>query len=578
MYNFKKNYSNIHSKSCISYLPKMKNTKLSVIDVTERSSGETVYKNAKCFNVAKILNNDDTSSGFEKYGEISIKFENCHFPKGILFNINTQIQHLPKLTISFISCYIQEFKDDGINIISTDLKSEEISINFFNCVISDFELKNCQFKHLYFGNTIFYNSRLLVNSCEINAVQFNNCLGTFFVTESKNLEVNISYSDNNLVHRRNKVFELIMDILAAEGIRKIFEYKTCYYLHNLKKINVWSYKSENQGYKIESVYIKEGVFKKEIKYYLSQKELSLLNITLDIKLKSSVTEKVNIKDAFLNSISISGESDALIDIENIKCNSAYLHEFSSKDARFYNIEAQTKESKFEIKNSDLTNAWFNKVDFKSFELVSFYKTTLERTIFSATKFPSKIEALSNIHYPDKKEDNYFDSQYENYKQLKTALNNQGNQIQALEMHQKMYDAIEKSKNLKSQDKFILFLNRISNKHGTSIKHAFWIILGLIFVFYIAYCLGLSQAPYEFGWKGWNSFYIAISESFVFLLDNLKCMTILANPAHRINDLIDVNNNKSLSTFSYAISFFSRIFIGWGYYQFVSAFRKFGKKL
>lgn len=290
-------------------------------------------------------------------------------------------------------------------------------------------------------------------------------------------------------------------IKERNSLNKVFSFKTRYYTSNPQEVTVEFKKSSSEGIRrIKN----EDKSLKEAKYYLKKSELEQMDISISIGLESNITKSVKISNGIFNDISLKGESDAVIDIRHTNCNRLFIDNFRSAKLLLYNFNANKENSKIEIKNSDLSNTWFNKVQLNNFDIVSFYSTTLENTKFSATNFPKSIEALENIHYPLKKESEYYNNQYENYKQLKIALSNQSNQIQALQMHRKMYEAIRQSKKLSGQDRFILCLNNISNKHGTSITHSFVLLFSCIncIIFFVCPCVATSTL---FFWLGWNFF-------------------------------------------------------------------------
>lgn len=357
-------------------------------------------------------------------------------------------------------------------------------------------------------------------------------------------------------------------------IKSIFSFKTRFDIDGANGLICNFKKAEKHGIEL----LKPKNKKREFKYYLTTKDANSLDISLSINAGTDYLKNIEIENGLFNSLSISGESEAEIDIRHSKANSIFIDNLNSPKFRLYDFQSRLEKSKFEIKNSDFSNVWFDKVKLNSFSIVSIYRTTLEKTKFSATDFPNKIEALKNIHYPDRKESEYFKNQYENYKQLKIALLNQNNQIQALQMHSKMYGAIRRSKELSRQDRFILFLNDLSNQHGTSILNPFLCFLIALLVLYIIYNMLLPNAPYEIGWISLDNFLETLMGMKKFIYENWKNVFTLANPTHRVSQLIENNSGKEISWANYLISFLSRIIIGWTIYQFITAFRKFGKTI
>lgn len=106
------------------------------------------------------------------------------------------------------------------------------------------------------------------------------------------------------------------------------------------------------------------------------------------------------------------------------------------------------------------------------------------------------------------------------------------------------------------------LNKLSNKHGES-----W-FRGLLFTLFVSlvgfhfYNIALSSPKYSFVWE-WNTDYLSDWAQFII-------------PTHKI-DFIDTKDQIFLTNSAAFRDILSRIFIGYGIYQLISAFRKHGKR-
>lgn len=152
---------------------------------------------------------------------------------------------------------------------------------------------------------------------------------------------------------------------------------------------------------------------------------------------------------------------------------------------------------------------------------------------------------------------------ETFRILKKELQNQGNAIDALGMAAKEKTAYQQQ--LKSdrenkkgkwsrraQNRFILFLGRISNSHGESWTRGVGFTLAIGLLFFI---------PMFFSTECWE-FNKIIEYYFQFML-----------PTHSIDFLNELNPYP----WTYILDFTGRIFVAFGYYQTVVAFRKFHSK-
>jgi len=399
-------------------------------------------------------------------------------------------------------------------------------------------------------------------------MHFQDSLG--YIDIDNNTQIHIEYSNNILYLKGNKNEEIKKFLKGQSNLNK-----TKYKITNPKKVHIF-FSQHDISEKDDG---EKDAFN-QLRFFLPYDDCNYPYISsFSIDSRQNQTDNIIIKNAVVESLKLEGINCEVI-VENTKCGGLHIHDSTPKQLKLYNIEKLTFENKtsvFNVEDSDLTNAWFDKVKLNSFTICNFYRTTLENTTFSSTVFPKKIEALI-YPFTSKTEKDYHEALYENYRQIKTALLKQNNRMQALEMHTEMYNAIMKSKNLECQDKIILCTNQISNNHGTSISKAFVLSISLIFIIGIIYCLALPNAPYKFGWNGYESFLLAVEESYIFIKYNIKSFFILANPTHKLSSLITVNGGEELSDANYFISFLSRLFIAWAYFQFVSAFRKFGKQL
>ena len=503
----------------------------------------------------------------------TVHFKDCYFIKS--FNLKEPLNnlHYEKIEILFENCYLaSESSIYGID-------NEVVNLTFFNSVFLDFKIEYCTLKSITFSRSIFL-FRFLVNEGKVENISIQNSLGSIIINDNGDTKGFVRFSNDNLYVQRNEIFKLYKKIVGQKQIDSILYLDTNLHFNNMKSLHVGFEFSEKdkKGFKINEVPQLNAPNKKQVNYYPSKKDLNQLKIRLNINQSKGLTDEITIRKGYYESIFIKGESESKINIEHILCDKFYMHEFSCQALKVYELyNRNNKDSKFEMKYSNLPNASFVKTLFKDFELVSFYRNFIEKASFSSCVFPKSILTVENIHYPDKRENDYHGLQYELYRQLKFSLLNGHNQIDALEMHQRMYNVASKRNGLSIQDRFILCLNRISNNHSTSITRAFWLTISMIFVMWIAYCFFLPNAPFKLGWYGMESFKTGVYDFFTFTFDQGKVLTIIANPVHNINNLSEVNNSE-LSSMNYFISFASRIIVAWGYFQFVSAFRKFGKSL
>jgi hypothetical protein len=194
------------------------------------------------------------------------------------------------------------------------------------------------------------------------------------------------------------------------------------------------------------------------------------------------------------------------------------------------------------------NTSFNEI--VSFSECDFYEIDFQRTLFqNSTDF-----SYTKFSKGDR----------ESFRLIKNELQKSGNRVEAIYYQAK--ELIEYEKNATGAEKIMLFLNRISNEHGLN-----W-VKGIIFtfitsvIFYSTYIFSLPEKPFKWGYINFAEFSTAISTI-------TKYYFIFLSVVHNY-DFVKNANPNGLSLF---LDFLGRIFIGYGIYQTIQAFRKYGKK-
>ena len=263
------------------------------------------------------------------------------------------------------------------------------------------------------------------------------------------------------------------------------------------------------------------------------------------------------------------------------------------------------------KGLDISRSNFNdKVNFWNIEIE-------EGDIFIFSKYEDDFEVLKNKINSKKTVPSVYKQLCETYRIIKDNSHKQNNKIEALEFSKKemlVYERELKSVSSKSNnDKLLLLANKISNNFGTNWLRGilFTASAGIITYLLMLCCLPFIHNTYIF--ILFTSIIIIISafsflnkdiDSFLpililiilsFLLtiilfkspfvykENICIKDYIIPDFIKILNVIDLkpfekeeNSIFNLSGLSYLFLFIGRIFIGYGYYQTIQAFRKFGK--
>ena len=159
---------------------------------------------------------------------------------------------------------------------------------------------------------------------------------------------------------------------------------------------------------------------------------------------------------------------------------------------------------------------------------------------------------------------------ETFRIIKNQLEREGNNIDAFRynsLEKQAYQQQLKEHNKKwfnSQDSLMFSLNNLSNKHKISWLRGVGFTIAAALIFY-------SLSIFSSG-----EFYISFEDFYKTFNSNLKAIVVFLNPVHNPNYVTKIFNIKSsdLNGWYYALDFMGRLFIGYGIYQTIQAFRKF----
>ncbi|WP_421804203.1 hypothetical protein [Flagellimonas sp.] len=464
-----------------------------------------------------------------------------------------------KMTFSFINCRFRKLEIENYEAIDF----EHITIQFISCFFEEIKIEN----FITVNFSVFFGSSILqgiIRNENLAEVIVNNCLlrDSLFLIDLK--KVRVSFIEDNIYPTRWK------RLFKSVGINLdwFLETKQSYYIHNCQDIG-YSHTliSGNKLGLHKNPYSKQVETK--MTYFLSEVEKKKFKISLSVLYSAdrehTLTKIIN---ARLLDLSLSGYANGELLIENAKVDHWYIRNLSAQSgATFYDIKpfrGDTEETQLEIHKSNLDNFRFDNIAFNDYAILSLYRNNFGKTTLVACDFPDnyrdfeKFLTVENIHYPEKKDSNYFKTRYETFLQLKKLLENSGNFYESQKFQAITNDALKKIENLNRWDKFILRINSWSNNHGLSIKQPFIATVLVSVVLYVLYLWSLGRMFNSHG-VDWN----LIGYYFSFL-----------DITHRVDFLVD---KSALNGLSVTIDYFNKILVGFLIYQFIAAFRKYGKK-
>ncbi|SKB40798.1 hypothetical protein [Daejeonella lutea] len=438
-------------------------------------------------------------------------------------------------TLNYSRCRFNHLTIDNVE----DIVFGTVHVAFFNCIIDNLVIEKIISKNLTFS---FF-------SCVVNAridgenlldITFNNCVTTSGIYINRGQKVNIKFTKENF----------------NEGDWKSLFIQ--YYITDIKDIL-----ESNQRYSIDKA--TEIICSSNFKPEKHPWELSvILSISYDSELEDRLT---HISDMTLRSLSLRGSANGKILVENTTIDEWYISDFEPKgEVAFYDIEPVDggTSKKIGIHSSNLDFVKFDRVIFASYNAISFFRTRFSKAVFTSCDFPDNYNAFSrfmnipNVHYAEEKPKNYEKRQYEMFLQLKIALEETGNIYEAHKLHAISHEALKNIQGLPGWDRAILSINSFSNDHGLSIKKAIrgfcWFSIPLYLMYLFSIGRLLNGNPID-----WNL--IGYYFSFVDL-------------THK-NDFL--TNKNELNGWSSFFDWGGKIVVGFFIYQFIAAFRKYGKK-
>ncbi|MBE9598447.1 pentapeptide repeat-containing protein [Pedobacter sp. MC2016-24] len=498
-----------------------------------------------------------------------VNFNSCQFPSGlILLNCTFSSELLfidPEFeTLTFSGGKFHSIKFEGIinkgansvnylNFESGDYETVDFSCKEINAEIT---LKGGDFENVYFFKAII-NNKFNINGDDLNIrfMIFRKCIFNDM----------LDLSEGNV--------QGILDFhIVTFNDQFIFRDKfLCESLH-LSNIIAKQNVSINQDGNLQGVSLNNCDFNNNFEcHYYSQSDQHLdyyFSCSLDGFIKGNViftdipVTSIDVGCYNFGNILFRNTLSRLITLKNLQ---------NYSKLTFANTQLIPESPMFIVFDSNLGNTEFVNVDFRKFKEIVIATSEVSNIILSNSILPPRIQTgvINPIFgYNIKKNEIINNDIYyrESYRQLKVAMEKQGNTHSAL-----IYKAMEMNylrKELKfGWDKVLLYLNYYSNKHGLSWSRGILFTLFVSYVLFISYQLSLSKgiiiSPLELNVVDLKTSVATTFDSFMDFLSSFP--------------LYKKQSEENSSWQTHLIILLSRIFIGYGVYQTINAFRKFGSK-
>lgn len=525
----------------------------------------------------------------------------------------------PFILKKIISLYKISFTNCKFNSSLQIIESEFDSISLDKCEAtgdtnSEFSIQNCTANILnlnsfkgYDFNLKFESSKIILEDCTLENVKFKDINSKYShinsLVEITNNSIKKLEIENNITQSDFVFLDGLYEFIILEGeFKKSIAFEGNISVENVvfesctfhKRIDIKEGKYDffffSRSYFLGLILINSYNLLKKTHNYLSFNQISLHSCTFDKDitittkgLKHLYLSNNNFKQLIsVNAYNVNNDREALVNInfsgtnqgntffENINADiflsginfgninfknfSSYIlsiNEFNNKGIiSFNNIKSANI---LAIIDSIIGNTEFSGVDVNLFKEIVIANSNLLGINFS--NYPFRIHSYStnpNIGYGIKDKEKWNNNFKNVYNQLKKVASNRGDIDTAIKYQALEYKYLKREKGF-SFDKILLLFNQYSNNFGQSWSRGilFTLLTGLVFFKFYTMANGITFINTPF----WAQYIIYISSFPKLELD------LQTSEPYWLSSLI---------------VWLSRIFISYGIYQTISAFRKYGK--
>ncbi|MBN2776862.1 MAG: hypothetical protein JXR36_04435 [Bacteroidales bacterium] len=532
-----------------------------------------------------VIIKDCTFEGVVTFNNMDINcgivFEHCTFKESLTFNSckaenydNTFNANNSHLRFSETTINLLHFNGDnkikrGVNI---DKKSEinKIFIKDLNSVFGGFSISESIInEHFDFFNVNLKDDLRIQNNSKINCkfrVDNLNAGAIAFSNSDFSKDVHVSSSEIPMFNINNSNFT---DDLYLER-NKINSDLTL--IDNIfsKSIFIQIKEPKPVGF-INEIFIKANNFGE---HFILDGGKSLIN-QLTIESSKKMVGALHFKSCNIQDAILKGENyNSSIVFKNCDFNKLLFDSLTNyANISLTTIKTFGNNSQLEILDSNLGKLQIFNTDLNSFEKIIIISSVLiEVSIANVVWFnPDKLKSGTDTKLSS------IEQKREVFRQIKTALENQGDRItalkfKALEMKafkDQSFNKVAGCRKIFSNDRFILFAGQ-SNNFGQSWLKPVLITIPIIIVFYIFIVIGISEQLSFCPNFTEDSIETTLNE----MISHSYILPKMFNPTSNLADTLPENTKLSfvVSLFDYL----SKIVLAFFIFQIVSAFRKFMK--
>ncbi len=512
-----------------------------------------------------------------------VEFKNCVFKK--TFSINTcsatNYDHhfnFHNSHLEFSNTTIEGLYFNGNNQIQRGIRIKEnstintLQVRTVICSMGSFSINDSTVNKLFdISQAKIQNDVSIRGTSVINAkIRFENIeVGSFVFTDATfNKDIHIWAGKVTRLTFNDGIFN---DDLSITGV-PVSDSLTVKGTEFKKSIvfKLWDETNQKQG-KLTKIYISSGKFGEQFIINGNNYEIDDLVIDTSKQLEGAL---------YFNSTNIT-KAKILGDNynSNIVFNRSNFNELVFDS--FYNystlsiISAKSfgKNSSLTIAHSNLGKTHLFNVFLNTFDKVSIYNSVLTEIITANVKWFDDNRLNPEISVSQ----HTFEQRKEIYRQLKFALEKQGNRIsslrfKALEMKtykQETFINVEWYKRIFNVDRFVLWVGQ-SNDFGLNWFKPVLFAIGFSLLFHFLIIVGISD---ELTYSP-NLSFQSLEKTWNIYKENLSSLPQLMNPTHSLSRVYPNNTNLNFNV--HLLDYLLKLILAFFIFQTVSAFRKYVK--
>lgn len=480
----------------------------------------------------------------------SISFSNCEVGNRFIVK-SCQFMHdiLIHRDCKIADIEFSESKMPGIRVLDSTVQGQ-ITIN-------DFDLDDLNFDRSTFLKTIFLkkcNGEFNLTSSNFqNKVNLEECIMGALLTQQLHMEAELELKDckvNGIAQLNDSIFE--KNVLIGNEIS-----------------------FENQKSYIEELHLRASDFKGGFSFYGNSLSRNLDVGNIEIACSNRLKGDLSFTGLSIRSICFFGINEQSILLAYSHVSIINLSGLINKGAFSLVSIYPILESgpQFYISSSVLGKTFISDCDLSKFKKIEITNSNLTELTTTSVRWFEDYHLNDDLP-PEKTTGqlHYFHTKREIYRQLKFAMERQGDAVGRLEFKRKELNSYRNELkqykwNYRMGDKLILWLGQ-SNDYGFN-----WlkpIALILIFTLGAYTVLAICSNPFLTWQPSSKDFWFTIN----FLKVNFYNYFILLNPAHKLSELFKIKDNDTFGFWFAFWDFLDRLIISYLIFQMITAFRKY----